>query len=79
MRPLGSKQLSLLQSLTCGFSVVIADEVTRSLCKRGLMKEAMPGAFVSVTADGYRAVADAMDRGLIVMRSSAQKTEDGGA
>jgi hypothetical protein len=65
MRPLGSKQLALLRSLTCGFTVVVADDLTRSLCNRGLMKEATPGAFVSVTAEGFRAIADAIDRGLI--------------
>lgn len=60
---LGKKQLGLLRSMCCGLAVIVPDKMTRRLCARGLMHEAQPGAFVFVTADGLRALADAADRG----------------
>lgn len=69
MGSLGRKQLDRL----AGFggvhtAQVVPDEVTRSLCKRGLMESisAKTDGFIVVTAAGYRAIADAMDQGKIL-------------
>jgi hypothetical protein len=64
---LGKNQLRLLRTLCAGMSVIVPDKLTRSLCDRGLMREAVPGAFVGVTANGLRALADAADRGEVIL------------
>lgn len=74
MARLGKRQLQRLAGMThVGFAQVVPDAVSRSLVKRGLMEPTgdQPGtrdAFVVVTADGYRALADAIDKGLVKHR-----------
>lgn len=66
---LGRKQLDMLASIGgVHRALVVPDAVARSLCSRGLMK---PGGtktdgLIVLTADGYRAIADALDSGDIV-------------
>lgn len=74
---LGKNQLKLLRALAGCMTVIVADKTTRSLCARGLMVEQSPGAFVHVTPDGLRALADAAERGDVRLGSlpSTQKRE----
>lgn len=71
MARLGKLQLARLAGMAhVGSALVVPDAVSRSLAARGLM-EATGRApnnaenFVVVTAAGYRAIADAIDAGLI--------------
>lgn len=67
MRPLGKHQRDKLLALAAfGRFQVVACDVTRSLVKRGLLREWGDGAFVGVTAAGLRAVADELDSGRLV-------------
>jgi len=75
MARLGRKQLELLKSVGCSFSVIVADKLTRSLCERGLMKEGVPGGFVRITPNGLRALADAADQGRITLFKDLEKTK----
>lgn len=64
MRPLGKHQREKLIALASfGHFQVVACDVTRSLVKRGLLRECEPDAFVGVTAAGLRFIADEMDAG----------------
>lgn len=71
MKRLGSKQLGLLATMAgVGRALVAPDAVSRSLCARGLMEPTgttpeTADAFIAVTPSGFRAVADAMEAGLI--------------
>lgn len=66
---LGKHQLALLRSLAGSLTVIVADKTTRSLCARGLMVEQQEGAFVHVTPDGLRALADAAEQGFVRLGS----------
>lgn len=64
-RLLGKRQLDLLANFVARRAFVVTDDMTRSLCRRGLMREARPGSFVHITPDGLRALAQAADDGLV--------------
>lgn len=74
MARLGKNQLARLSSMAhVGFAQVVPDDVARSLVARGLMEPTgdKPGcedSFIVVSADGYRAIADAIDAGKIKHR-----------
>jgi propanediol dehydratase small subunit len=63
--PLGHRQLALLNTLRRGLSLVVPNDVARSLIRRGLASTAGKDAFVYITPDGLRAIADAADAGRI--------------
>lgn len=68
MRPLGKRQIDLLAMMTSvGRALVVPNEVSKALCKRGLMEVSGRDidGFVVVTPNGLRALADAMDAGKI--------------
>jgi hypothetical protein len=66
MRPFGRKQLEFLGRMAgYGRAVVVGDALIRSLAARGAMRPLGGNAFYVITADGLRAVADAMDAGAI--------------
>ena len=67
MARLGKEQLRLLYAVGTHMFMVVADKRTKRLCELGLMAEARPNAFVYCTANGLRAVADAADRGRLVL------------
>lgn len=77
MSRLGKKQIYLLKFMAnVGCALVVPNDISRSLCKRGLM-EATGGlaedAFIVVTPNGLRALADAMDAGLVSYRPDWEK------
>ena len=70
---MGRKQLDLIATISgVGTALVVPNDVSRSLCKRGLMEatggDHATGGFVVVTARGYRALADAIDAGELAYR-----------
>jgi len=71
MSRLGNNQLARLASMAhVGMAQVVPDAVTRSLVSRGLMaptgnKPGTEDAFIVITADGFRAIADAIEAGAI--------------
>lgn len=68
---LGSRQLKRLAGMAgVGSALVVPDSISRSLTARGLMQPTgdQPGAedgMIVVTPAGLRALADAMDAGLV--------------
>jgi len=63
-RPLGKNQRSKIMMLASfGRFQVVPDAETRSLAKRGLVREWGDDAFVGITAAGFRLIADEMDAG----------------
>jgi hypothetical protein len=70
MARLGKNQLNFLAGVAGrGRAVVVGDKIIRSLAERGMMEPlARPegnGSFFVVTSAGLRAVADAMDSGVL--------------
>lgn len=68
MNRLGRKQLQLLSAIAgVRRALVVPDKISRSLCERGLMQSASSktDGFIVLTPAGYRAVADALERGTI--------------
>ena len=71
MARLGKRQAEFLATMAnVGCALVVPNELSRALVKRGLMEPTgdQPGsedAFIVVNADGYRALADAIDAGQI--------------
>lgn len=69
VRPLGKLQLERLAHMTAlgRFLVVADDRVSKSLARRGLTKSHgdRPDSFHHITPNGLRAVADAMEAGLL--------------
>ena len=65
MTRVGPKQRDLLARMCVGRAVVVGDALTRSLCRRGLMKAHRGDDVVTVTAAGLRALADEMDAGRV--------------
>lgn len=69
MRPLGKHQLHLLGGLARpGTALVIADKLSRSLCKRQLAKEWGEDSYVCITPAGLRALADEADAGRLSLK-----------
>ncbi len=80
---LGKKQLARLASMAhVGMAQVVPDAVTKSLVARGLMQPTgtKPGtddAFIVITADGFRAIADAIETGTIAGRPDFDRMRGG--
>ena len=74
VRALGDKQLQRLSMMAhIGNALVVPDDLSRSLCKRGLMLATgdVDGArdgFIVITPNGLRALADAMDAGRVAWK-----------
>lgn len=74
MAKLGKLQLARLAGMAgVGSALVVPDAISRSLAARGLMEGTgttpkTADSFVVITAAGYRAIADAIDAGLIEYR-----------
>lgn len=67
MARLGKNQIKSLAGMCLGRAVVVGDKIERSLVKAGCM-EALGSegdSFYVITANGLRAVADAMESGAI--------------
>lgn len=64
---LGKNQLDFIASMCLGRACIVGDKLLRSLAKSGCLKAlgSDSDSFYVITADGLRAVADAMDRGTI--------------
>ncbi|MEJ8308544.1 hypothetical protein [Agrobacterium larrymoorei] len=63
---LGKRQLETLLSVGCTSAMIVPTPITKRLCEIGLMKSHGPdGSFASITTDGLRALADAVDAGSI--------------
>lgn len=61
---LGIRQLEMLRACGPNFKIVVGCKMVRRLIDLGLMESDNPeGNWSSVTANGLRAVADAMDAG----------------
>lgn len=79
MSKLGSRQLEHLALMAhVGCAQVVPDDMTRSLCKRGLMVATgntpeLKDACIVITPDGFRALADAMDAGLVEWKPDWKK------
>jgi len=79
MRPLGAKQRNLLRMLANpANAAVVADAVSASLVRRGLLAAEPDGSFAHVTAAGLRALADEIDAGRVELFSVERfrKTSD---
>jgi hypothetical protein len=68
---LGRRQLDLLAGLGgVHTALIVPDAISRSLTRRGLLvsvaERRTDDGFLSITAEGYRAIADALDAGTIV-------------
>lgn len=64
-RPLGDKQRDLLRVMAGGWALLTPTKTSRSLERRGLVVD--DGGPIVITAAGYRALADEMDAGRLVM------------
>lgn len=64
---LGKQQLALLRSVGTHSALVVPDRQSRRLCELGLMTAENDGSFARLTADGLRALADAVDAGKILL------------
>ncbi|RWO22858.1 hypothetical protein [Mesorhizobium sp.] len=65
MARLGKNQLNFIAGMCLGRACVVGDKLLRSLAKAGCLKALGSDSFYVITADGLRAVADAIDRGAI--------------
>jgi len=76
MTRIGPRQRALLAiSARPGTAFILANPVTRSLCRRGLMAECAPDAFVHITAAGLRALADEADAGRLALAPKLPEKE----
>lgn len=67
---LGKHQLNFLAGMAgTGSAVIVGDKLVRSLAKRGLLRSLSEkgSSFYTITPDGLRAVADALDSGALPM------------
>ena len=72
--PLGARQIELLRGLANPCALVVPDNISRSLVKRGLLAAEPDGSFAHITPAGLRALADAADSGRVQL---FRKTNDG--
>ena len=67
MTPIGKNQLRLLRQLGPHLMLVVGDKLSASMVKRGLLQSAASDgdAFFHLSPNGLRALADAIDAGLV--------------
>jgi hypothetical protein len=67
MARLGKNQIDFIAGMCLGRACIVGDKLMRSLAKAGAMKAlgSDGDSFYVLTADGLRAVADAIDSGAI--------------
>lgn len=74
---LGKLQSQFLAGMVLGRFLIVPNEQSRALCRRGLMREnGAKGGFVGVTAAGLRWLADEMDAGRIENKPNLPERKD---
>lgn len=74
MTRLGRRQLDRLAGMAhIGAALIVPDDISRALCRRGLLQATgdLPkteGSMIVITPAGLRALADAMEAGLVAWR-----------